>query len=57
MNIDYFPVPGGYSQPKEATEEVQSICDNLKSEVETTLGKTFSTFRASIFHTQVVRFS
>jgi hypothetical protein len=54
MNIDKFPMPGGYSQPKEATEEVQFICDNLKSEVESTLGKTFSTFRASIFHTQVV---
>ena len=46
---------GGYGSPKDADEEVQSICDKMKSSVEQRLDKKLSeTFQAISYKTQVV---
>lgn len=45
---------GGIGEVKEATEEVQSLLDQVKSDVEEAGGKTFETFTAVSFKTQVV---
>jgi len=54
MNIDYFPLPGGYSQPKDVTEEVQKIAEKMQPQVEKAIGKNFHKFEVTRFHTQVV---
>lgn len=45
---------GGTSEVKQATEEVQKICDEVKSQAEEKTGKKFDVFTAKSFSTQLV---
>ncbi|GAA6072745.1 cystatin-B-like [Tachysurus ichikawai] len=45
---------GGTSEAKEANEEVQKICDEMKSHAEEKAGRTFDVFTAKSYKTQVV---
>ncbi|XP_016389818.1 cystatin 14b, tandem duplicate 1 [Sinocyclocheilus rhinocerous] len=45
---------GGPSQVKQATPEVQKICDEIKHHAEEKAGKKFAAFIAKSFTTQVV---
>ncbi|XP_016312548.1 cystatin-B-like [Sinocyclocheilus anshuiensis] len=45
---------GGPSQVKQATPEVQKICDEIKHHAEEKAGKKFAVFIAKSFTTQVV---
>ena len=46
--------PGGHSAEKEATSEIQGITDQLKSQVESKANKSFSTFQAVKYTSQVI---
>lgn len=45
---------GGYSDAKPASDKVKEITAAKKAEIETQLGKTFDTFEAISYTTQVV---
>nr|XP_055038513.1 cystatin-B-like [Misgurnus anguillicaudatus] len=45
---------GGTTKEKVADEEVQKICDEMKSQVEDKAGRTFDVFVAKSYKTQVV---
>lgn len=45
---------GAYSEEKKATEEVQHICDQVKSKAEEKAGTTFNKFEAISYRSQVV---
>lgn len=45
---------GGVSQKKQADSAIQSICDQLKPDLEKKNGKTFSKFEAVTYSQQVV---
>lgn len=45
---------GGKSEPKDANAEIQSICDQVRGEVEDKSGKKFSEYTALTFCSQVV---
>ncbi|KAL4624891.1 cystatin-B [Arapaima gigas] len=45
---------GGLSEQSDATAEVQSICDQIKPDVEVKVGKKYDVFIAKAFKTQVV---
>lgn len=47
-------MPGGASAPRPADAEVQSLCEQFKSELEGKAGKTFPSFTALEVRTQVV---
>ncbi|XP_058621875.1 cystatin-B-like [Onychostoma macrolepis] len=44
----------GISEAEDANEEVQKICDEIKSQAEDKAGRTFDVFTAKSFKTQVV---
>ena len=46
--------PSDTSKEKDATPEIQEIADKLKSQVESRLNRTFSTFKAVKFTQQVI---
>ncbi|KAK2870049.1 hypothetical protein QQF64_021996 [Cirrhinus molitorella] len=45
---------GGISEAKDANEEVQKICDEMKSHAENKAGRTFDVFIAKSYKTQLV---
>ncbi|KAL1006231.1 hypothetical protein UPYG_G00069540 [Umbra pygmaea] len=45
---------GGTSEAKDATEEVQKICDEMKALAEQKTGKNFEVFNAKTYKSQVV---
>ncbi|XP_066529635.1 cystatin-A5-like [Hoplias malabaricus] len=48
------PVLGGWSKWKNADKSVNEICKNLQPEVESTLGRYFSPFKALTYQDQLV---
>ena len=48
---------GGTGDEKPADADVQGHCDAVKADVEKHLGKTFETFEAKSFKSQVSRFN
>lgn len=46
--------PGGFTREMKATEEVQKICDQVKSQAEEKAGTTFNQFEAICYRSQVV---
>ncbi|XP_056410426.1 cystatin-B-like [Hyla sarda] len=49
-----MPMCGGLGSVKPATEEVQGICEQVKTEVEEKHGKKYPTFQATEYKTQLV---
>ncbi|KAM4044343.1 cystatin-B-like isoform 2-T2 [Anomaloglossus baeobatrachus] len=49
-----MPLCGGLGSIKEATAEVQELCNQVKTEVEEKHGKTYPTYVATEYKTQVV---
>lgn len=49
-----MPMTGGPSELKVADEEVQKICDEVKSAAEAKAGEKYSQFQAKSYKTQVV---
>jgi cystatin-A/B len=49
-----MPICGGPSDSKPANDEIQQICNQLKSSVEAKAGKAFPEFTALSFKSQVV---
>ncbi|KAM6095588.1 Cystatin-A [Chlamydotis macqueenii] len=47
-------IPGGLSETKPATPEIQQITDEVKPQLERRQNRTYSTFNAIVFRTQVV---
>lgn len=47
-------IPGGFTDPKTATEEEQLICNAVKKKAEELAGKNFDEFTAKMSRTQVV---
>ncbi|MGH0187979.1 UNVERIFIED_CONTAM: hypothetical protein FKN15_027538 [Acipenser sinensis] len=47
-------IPGGFTEPRPATEEVQQICNAVKNKAEELAGKNFDKFAAKKSRTQVV---
>ncbi|XP_043960568.1 cystatin-B-like [Gambusia affinis] len=45
---------GGTTAPQDATAEIQEICNNMKTQVEQKAGKTYDTFTAKSYKSQVV---
>ncbi|XP_068714002.1 cystatin-A1-like [Montipora capricornis] len=45
---------GGFTKEMKATEEVQKICDQVKSQAEEKAGTTFNQFQAISYRSQVV---
>nr|XP_019942786.1 PREDICTED: cystatin-B [Paralichthys olivaceus]AXL48520.1 cystatin B [Paralichthys olivaceus] len=45
---------GGTSQPVDADEQIQKICDSMKPHAEAQAGKTFDVFVAKTYKTQCV---
>ncbi|KAK6323109.1 hypothetical protein J4Q44_G00054480 [Coregonus suidteri] len=49
-----MPMCGGTTGPKDATEEVQKICDEMKPHAEQKTGRNFDVFTAKTYKTQLV---
>lgn len=49
-----MPMCGGTSEVKEANDEVQQICNDVKPHAEQKAGKTYDVFTAKSFKTQLV---
>jgi len=49
-----MPLCGGTGATKGATEDIQNICDQVKAQTESFLGKNFQEFRAVGYRSQVV---
>lgn len=47
-------IPGGLSEEKAATPEIQKICDQMRAEVEKKLQQSLNDFTAKSYKTQVV---
>ena len=47
-------MPGGFGDTRDATADEQGLLDVVKAEVEEKLSKTFATFQALSFQSQVV---
>ncbi|XP_023263665.1 cystatin-A1-like [Seriola lalandi dorsalis] len=47
-------MPGGFTDPMDATEEIQKICDQVKGEVQKNTKKVYEEFRAVKYTSQVV---
>ncbi|XP_071341271.1 cystatin-B-like [Trachinotus anak] len=45
---------GGVNAAQDANEEVQKICDSMKSHAEEKTGKTYEVFTAKVYKTQLV---
>ncbi|KAK7494496.1 hypothetical protein BaRGS_00014149 [Batillaria attramentaria] len=45
---------GGTSDVKDATEEIQKICDQIRSALEEKAGRAFSSYKAKSYKSQVV---
>ncbi len=45
---------GGFGNAKEADNDIQALCDQVKSSVQEKAGKTYSTFKAVSYISQVV---
>ncbi|KAL6097813.1 csta [Pungitius sinensis] len=45
---------GGWSEPEEATEDTQRICDQAKDQVQKTTGQNYQEFKAVLYREQVV---
>jgi cystatin-A/B len=45
---------GGYTEDKEANDEIRTLCNEVKPHAEEKLGKTFDTWEPVTYKTQVV---
>jgi cystatin-A/B len=45
---------GGYGEVKVATDEIKALCEEIRPEAETKLGKTFGIWEPVSYRTQVV---
>jgi cystatin-A/B len=45
---------GGYGEVKEATDEIRALCEEIRSDTETKIGKTFGIWEPVCYKTQVV---
>ncbi|XP_034036544.1 cystatin-B-like [Thalassophryne amazonica] len=52
--IPQFPVLGGYSEVKDANEDIQKLCDQVKTQVEGKTGKNYKVYEAKQYKSQVV---
>ena len=47
-------IPGGFTEAKNADNEIKTLANSMKEKVEETLGETFTKFEAVLYTSQVV---
>ncbi|XP_029002843.1 cystatin-A-like [Betta splendens] len=54
LSVKMESFPGGYTDPRPATEEIQKYCNEVKQQVQAKTHKVFAEFKAVMYRSQVV---